>query len=82
MYLDFHVIADLIFHLLPLLKFMSCPVIKMSHVPHFDSSHFETFLIESSNENSARVSFKVFWLTSGFLKIGTAHFVMLTQNII
>ena len=56
MYLDLHVIADLNSHLLPFLKFMSCPVIKMSHVPHFDSSHFDTFLIEGSDENSARVS--------------------------
>ena len=55
MYLDLHDIAPLISHLWPFFKFMSCPVIKVSHVPHFDSSHFDTFLIEGSNENSARV---------------------------
>ena len=53
MYLDLHVIADLISYLLSFLKFMSCPVIKMSHVTHFDSSYFDAFLIEGSNENSA-----------------------------
>ena len=67
MYLDLHVIADLISHLLPFLKFMSCPVIKMSHVLHFDSSHFHTFLIECSDENSARVSnFLRFCVTSTY----------------